>query len=291
MQIVEGELIPGVAIGEYYIGMKVEDLVKKIGDDYTEEYLGRGEWKIYIENAMIWINEYGFVDEIGVTRGFQSAYQGRIRIGTTLNEIEEMYGGYEEGYDTYNLIGVDGMCFQLEDEDDDDIPDDEWDERKVPIEWIFIYRIPEVQGSVTQIVEGQVIPGEVIGEYCIGMKKEDIIKKLGDNYTEEPLGDGKCKIPLENAMIWIDSDGFVEKIGVSKGFQGAYQYYLKIGTALKEVKEVFWEYEKVYGEYKLTEVDGLSFKLEDSDGMSKEEWDELKLPIEWIFVYRIPHGQ
>lgn len=139
MQIVVGEVIPGVAIGKYHIGMKMKDLLKEIGNDYIYHGLGFGKCKIILENALIWIDENQLIEEVGVSKGFQSAYQDHIRIGTTLKEIKEIYGGYEEGYDTYNLIGVDGMCFELE--DGNDIPEDEWDELKLPIEWIFVYKI------------------------------------------------------------------------------------------------------------------------------------------------------
>ena len=171
MRIIEGKIIPGVAIGEYYIGMKKEDLIKKLGNDYTDQWLGSGNRRIILENAMIWIDPNGLVSQIGVTKGFCAAYQNKIRIGTTLNEIKKMYGGYENFYDTYNLIGVDGLCFELEDVDEYEYisVNDIW---RSPIEWIFVYRLPDKLFASMKRVEGEIIPGVAIGEYCIGMEKK-----------------------------------------------------------------------------------------------------------------------
>ena len=77
-----------------------------------------------------------------MTKGFQNAYQGKIRIGTTLNEIKEIYDGYEEDDGTYKLAGVDGLRFVLEDVDEFEYLD-ESDILRLPIKWIFIYRISD----------------------------------------------------------------------------------------------------------------------------------------------------
>ena len=287
MQIVEGKLIPGVAIGEYYIGMKKEDLIKKLGNDYINQRLGSGNRRIIIENAMIWIDPDGLVSQIGVTKGFRSAYQDKIHIGTTLNEIKEMYGGYENRYDTYNLIGVDGLCFELEDVDEFEYLD-ESDILRSPIEWIFVHRISDEWGSKTQIVEGQVIPGIAIGEYYIGMEKKELKEKLGILYTERWWGDGNQEIISGNVKIGIDENGLINQIGVTKGFQNAYQGKIRIGTTLNEIKEIYDGYEEDDGTYKLAGVDGLRFVLEDVDEFEYlDESDILRLPIKWIFIYRI----
>lgn len=290
MRIIEGKLIPGVAIGEYYIGMKKEDLLKKLGNDYIDRWLGSGNRKIILENAMIWIDENDLVRQIGVTKGFRSAYQGKIRIGTTLNEIKEMYGGYENRCDTYNLIGVDGLCFELEDVDEFEYLD-ESDILRSPIEWIFVYRMPDELVVNMQRVEGKIIPGAAIGEYYIGMEKRDLKRKLGVVYIERWWGDGNYEIILGNAKIGFDENDLINKIGVTKGFQNAYQGKIRIGTTLNEIKEMYGGYEEVYGTYKLEGVEGLRFELEDDSDIPDDEKDELKLSVEWIFVYRIPHGQ
>lgn len=287
MRIAEGRIIPGVSIGEYYIGMKKEDLIKKLGDDYINRSMGGGNHKILLENAMIWIDENDLVRQIGVSRGFHSAYQNKIRIGTTLNEITEMYGGYENRDVTYNLIGVDGLCFELEDVDEFEYLD-ESDILRSPIEWIFVYRITDERKAEKQITEGQVVPGIAIGEYYIGMEKKELEKKLGLLYLERWWGNGKQEIISGNAKIGFDENGLINKIGVTKGFQNAYQDKIRIGTTLNEIKEMYGGYEESDGTYKLAGVDGLYFVLEDVDGFEYlDESEILRLSIKWIFVYRI----
>ncbi len=137
MKITEGELMPGVGIGDYRIGMKKRDLLKKLGNDYKERDLGGGESRINLENASIWLDQNDTVSQVGVTKGFEGMYDNTVKIGSTLKEIQEKYGGYREEYADYIINGIEGMCFELEDTGECE----EWDELTAPIEWMFIYRV------------------------------------------------------------------------------------------------------------------------------------------------------
>ncbi|MCH5268464.1 MAG: hypothetical protein J1E62_08985 [Lachnospiraceae bacterium] len=143
MKIENGEIIPGVGIGEFKIGMSKEELLEILGDDYTESYLSGVDWKLDIENAAFWIHKHYGVRQIGVWGDFKGSYKGSVKIGTTLSEIQEMFGAYEEAGGIidaiYEIVGVDGMCFELDDLDDWD----DWDELIAPINVIFVYRIEE----------------------------------------------------------------------------------------------------------------------------------------------------
>lgn len=83
MEIENGEIIPGVRIGEFKIGMSKEELLKIIGD-YTERYLSGVDWRLDIENAAFWIHEHYGVRQIGVWGNFKGSYKGSVKIGTTL---------------------------------------------------------------------------------------------------------------------------------------------------------------------------------------------------------------
>lgn len=134
MRIENGEIIPGIGIGDYKIGMKKIYVKKIIGKDFSERRQQMGGSVITIENAMIWFNSKGLIWQIGVTKGFKGTYCKNIAIGMTLEEITKIYGKYECVQDTYNIAGIEGMCFELEDID-------EWDELKAPIEWIYVYEV------------------------------------------------------------------------------------------------------------------------------------------------------
>lgn len=290
MQIVEGTLIPGVGIGEYSIGMKKKDLLKKLGHDCINEYLGDGEHKIILENAMIWIDKNDLVYQIGVTKGFQSAYQDKIQIGTTLNEIQDIYGGYEDRYGTYNLIGVDGFCFEMEDVDEFEYLDNS-DILKSPIEWMFVYQIPDRLVTHMPEIQGEIIPGVSIGAYYIGMEKKELIKKLGILYIDRYQRNGKHEIIIKNAKIELDENNFVKQIGVTKGFQGDYQDKIRIGMTLNEVQKIYGDCEEAGGIYRLKGAAGLSFELENDGSMADDSRDIEQQRIEWIYVYRLPEGQ
>lgn len=134
MKIEAGELVLGMSIGEYTIGMSKIELIKRLGDDFCERSIGNGGSIITLQNAMIWLDKNERVSQIGVTEGFYGSYKQIVRIGATLGEIKFFFGGYEYDKYTYNIAGVEGMCFELEDVA-------AWNELTAPIEWIFIYRV------------------------------------------------------------------------------------------------------------------------------------------------------
>lgn len=140
MRIEDGEIIPSVGIGDYTIGMEKKLLKKKLGKDFSERKQGGGRSVIALENAKIWFDSRGLSVQIGVTKGFKGSYQQNVKIGTTLKEIVKAYGKYEYIEYTYNIVGVDGICFELEEPDDwDEI--ENMDELTLPIEWIYVYKI------------------------------------------------------------------------------------------------------------------------------------------------------
>ena len=141
MKIKDGEIIPGVSIGEIRLDMTREELLSVIGSDYkeTEDDVSI----IEVENAKFWVSKkYNRLNQIGVMKDFKGRYKNlTIEIGSTLKELTEHLGNYVEdeyGY-TYEIENILGMCFELEDVEEFE----NWDEAETlaaPIERIFVYR-------------------------------------------------------------------------------------------------------------------------------------------------------
>lgn len=135
MELISGEIEPGIRISNYLIGSKKEDVISNLGNNYKvwEREDGEDGFCIYtMENFKLWFGVNGELEQIGVTKGFHGNYQS-ICIGATMQDVVKQFGGYENDGDTYLISGLDGICFELEDVED-------WDELTAPIEWIFVYK-------------------------------------------------------------------------------------------------------------------------------------------------------
>ena len=135
--LVRGVVKPGVRIGKYVIGLKQEEIIKIIDEKYLVKKSEGGDTIYKLENVMLWFGEDGELRQIGVTSGFKDKYK-TIGIGSTMQDIINLFGNYSNRYDEYEIPGVGGICFELKDVDD---YDEEWDELSAPIEWIFVYKI------------------------------------------------------------------------------------------------------------------------------------------------------
>lgn len=133
MMIIDGDIVPGVQIGNYVIGTKKEIIVSSIQDDYKVWERGDGFCIFTFDNFKLWFDKEGVLFQIGVTKGFLGNFDS-IHIGSTMQDIIDRYGNYKDDGDEYLLPDIDGICFELEDVDD-------WDELTAPIEWIFVYMI------------------------------------------------------------------------------------------------------------------------------------------------------
>ena len=130
-----------------------------------------------------------------------------------------------------------------------------------------------------KIQDGPIIPGVSIGNIRLGITKEELLKMIREDCHEQSLGEGS-RIDIENAKFWINKDGKVAQIGVEKEFKGKYEEVIGLGSALCDVKKYIGEYVQVYDTYELKDINGICFELEDI-----EDWDELKAPIDHIYVF------
>ncbi len=132
-----------------------------------------------------------------------------------------------------------------------------------------------------KIQNGSIIPGVGISNIKLGITKEKLLEFIGENYQEQPLEIGSL-IVIENAKFWIADDGKVDQIGVEKDFGGKYEEIIGLGSTLNDLKRYIGDYVQVYDTYELKDIKGICFELEDID-----DWDELKAPIDHIYVFRI----
>ena len=145
MKIQDGDILPGIGIGNIKLDITKGELIDIIGENYEQRPNASGG-VISVENASFWIAEDGRENQIGVGGDFKGKYKKKIGIGSTLKEVKEYIGNYKEVFDTYELEQVRGMCFELKDVD-------EWEdgtELIVPIEYIYVFRVDWVFSGATE---------------------------------------------------------------------------------------------------------------------------------------------
>lgn len=130
----DNSIIEGERIGNYSLSDTVEEILIKAFSEYEIEDL-TSYWVYVFDNIKIWVlKEDQSVYQISA---FNGKFLKNICIGTKLGEVERIAGEYFEEFDVYFLRDYPGICFELEETDEEDI--DELDERETPIGFINIY--------------------------------------------------------------------------------------------------------------------------------------------------------
>ena len=132
MKIINGKIEPGKRIGKYLLGSKKEEILDNVDKALNVWERGDGFCIYTFENYKLWFDLQGCLYQIGVTKGFLDGFNN-ICIGSTMQDVINIYGSYENDDVEYLIPDIDGICFELEDVDD-------WDELTAPIEWIFVYK-------------------------------------------------------------------------------------------------------------------------------------------------------
>jgi len=129
-------IIPGKEIAGFQLGCSKKKKKKKInGNSYVIEKRVNTT-VINFENFSFFISDLNNkVFQITVGHNFDGKFLDKIGIGSTLQDIEDYIGKWEEELDVYILPQFKGICFELSDNG----IDDEWIENQMPIEWISIY--------------------------------------------------------------------------------------------------------------------------------------------------------
>lgn len=139
-----GEIVPGERVGRFFLGEPLAELERRLPQDHTREEHS-GHWVLATEAMMFWVRRPRHtVSQILVRDGFEGKLFGAIGLGDTLDEVRERIGSVVE--DELGSVYVREhhpvVCFELADVS---APDEPWDERTAPIEYISIYGI-EVGG-------------------------------------------------------------------------------------------------------------------------------------------------
>lgn len=132
-------------------------------------------------------------------------------------------------------------------------------------------------------IEGRIFPGRGIGEYMLGSNEDTILDRLEGEYKRIEREDGSSVIIADNAKFWFDSKKQLFQIGVTRGFSGKYNKSIGIGDTLADLQRKVGPFYEEGDDYLVKGVQGIAFELGDTDD---SEWDELVVPIEWIYVYK-----
>ncbi|MEH7484568.1 hypothetical protein V7157_26535 [Neobacillus drentensis] len=131
-----GEIIPGKNIGTFHLGWTFKQLKTALNDKFEIEKRSRC---FVVKTDCIWFwldDKQEEVFQIRVQEPFEGKFLGEIGIGSTLLDVENKAGEWQEELDVYILPNHIGICFELRDIDDFD---DEWDELTAPINAISVY--------------------------------------------------------------------------------------------------------------------------------------------------------
>lgn len=203
MNIDSLEIIPAVGIGAFRLGVSLESLTATL-ENYTLQSKGS-----YID--LRW-NDFTFGIEkingicsyISLQKNSRYKFAGSIGIGSTLADLKKLgYTYYEadEMFVPYQLVGHNGISFQINEEDDDDDDYDDtnfvYDECKYPIEYITVFTCFK-EGDRVKKYTGYVEGREP--EYIHG-----VVRKVFDNPREqyEVEFDGKVEtcLPYELRLV------------------------------------------------------------------------------------------
>lgn len=135
------------------------------------------------------------------------------------------------------------------------------------------------------IKTGKIVPGERIGTYKLGMSVETLKSKIGTEYVVEERANGNYVIRVENAIFNFDENNKLIQVGVTKGFENKLENCVGIGDTMNDVKEKLGNFYQENEDYLVENLNGIAFELSDMEDAL--EWNELKAPIEWIYVYKV----
>jgi len=134
-------IIPGKEIAGFQLGWSFNDLQKEInGNSYATEKRVDSTVINYKTFSFFISDKNGKVFQITVGHDFKGKFLDKIGIGSTLQDIEDNIGKWEEELDVYVVPQHKGICFELA----DNAITEEWIENQMPIEWISVYD-PEIK--------------------------------------------------------------------------------------------------------------------------------------------------
>lgn len=134
-------IIPGQSVGNILLNESEAEMLEKLDASYEKEERGETCYVYHIEFMKIWVcKSTKRVYQITVGNGFEGILWNKIQIGSKLRELKKLGLGkvYCENdiIPVYMIEGIDGICFELEDDFSLDEAEDEDEKRLV---WISVF--------------------------------------------------------------------------------------------------------------------------------------------------------
>jgi len=132
------EIIPGQAIDNFQLSWTYPELLAQLKDkEYQIEDLQNNNLIIHYLYYKFWIDtQSDAITQIGVYDGYDGKLNGLIGIGSTLTDVKQCFGAWQEDLYVYIIPTIPGVCFELADND----IDDEWIQETAPIGAIYIFK-------------------------------------------------------------------------------------------------------------------------------------------------------
>ncbi|NOU63358.1 hypothetical protein GC096_04780 [Paenibacillus sp. LMG 31461] len=131
---------------------------------------------------------------------------------------------------------------------------------------------------------GDVVPGESIGAFQIGMKAEQLLNMLEDYQSEQR---SNCIVVKTSTLwFWLDEENKTFQIMAIDGFLGKYAKLIGLGDTISDIEEHFGNCTQDSYVVKMPNIEGICFELKDVDEYD-QVWDELSAPICSICVYSV----
>jgi hypothetical protein len=137
--------------------------------------------------------------------------------------------------------------------------------------WWIMHTDPEVDAQ-EGIAKGTIVPGEKVGDYTLGMSKDDVLKSLGkpdnifyerERYTLHNLPE-KYYMCFEGGISFLIVDGSVKGIGVGEPFY-KFTNGLGVGDSEQSIIQAFGDdfqlYESEWKDILIYKDEGLMFEI------------------------------
>ena len=287
--IVGKTIVPGLRVGDYTVGMRKDEVLRKLGEpkaiqlsEDEDDVVHRGQEGYDLKNLpsncilffdkIFFLIEKGSVEAISVHSPLYKLRNG-LSVGDSERKIKRDFGEHtniEEALGKeYLCYKSRGIAFQI-------------NKINQTIAEIVVYKpegyrddpdAPDRKGDF----ERTIIPGVRVGEYTLGMGKDEVLRKMGEPKAIQLEEDGEViqrgeeKYDLNNReclMIYSDISFGIEEDSVEVIMVRSPLYKLSngliVGDSEHKVKQAFGK------EFKLEEALGKVFRCYHSRGLAFE---------------------
>jgi len=131
----DDSILIGQSLAGFQLGWPVSVLLERIGQ-YDERADLEGFYVLAKGDFKFWIDEPSqTLMQIGAEGGFQGKLEGKIGLGSTLEDVRAHFGDWSSDWDCYQIAGREGFCFELSDAE----PGEAWVEEEMPIRALYVF--------------------------------------------------------------------------------------------------------------------------------------------------------